>query len=231
MRTVTFKSVYERVLRRVGIDPDTANLTAGRQEFFADLVNERVRLGWEQTFWPELCETEERTPDANEMVGYDQADEIALGEVMGVWTSDPDRYPDAARGLAYVMTENGIQLTDENESVPTKVWVKFRRRPNLFTRVAFDGAAAYSLGDLIFYVADCYQAVLEASVEVWLKVAFPFILENYVVHGAAADYLRQDGQTERAQVEDKLADAKLEDAVTKAGPQQGMMTRMRIVVD
>jgi hypothetical protein len=231
MRTVTFKSVWERVLRLVGIDPATAALSADREEFFADLINERVAEAWEYTFWPELCVSEERTPDADEVIGYDQADEIALGEVMGVWTKDPDRYSATARELAFLMTADGIQLTDENETIPSTVWVKYRRRPNRFTKAAFSGTGSYSVGDLVYYGSDCYQAALVDGSEVWLKVSFPYFLANAVAHGAAADYLRQDGQRERADIEDGLAGRLLEDAAAKAGAQQGAVTRARVVVE
>lgn len=231
MRTVTFKSVYERVLRRVGIDPTTASLSADRQEFFADLINERVSQCWEYTFWPEVCESESRTPDANELIAYEQTGQVALGEVMGVWNKDPQRYAGTAHELIFVMTADGIQLTDQNDNIPSTVYVQYRRRPNRFTRVAWDGGTTYYAGDEVFYGSDCYQAVLVGVTETWNKVAFPYFLANAVVHGAAADYLRQDGQRERGDREDTLATEKLEDAVVKSGPQQGAMTRTRVCVE
>src|SRR5262245_51357903 len=60
MRTVTFQSVYESVVRRHGLDPSSDAITQNTARTIAERINERVRTGW--TYWPfpELTLTEER---------------------------------------------------------------------------------------------------------------------------------------------------------------------------
>lgn len=278
MRTVTFKSVYEQVLRAVGLDPTTAGLTADREEFFADLINNAVQDAWEFEFWPELTLCEERayratwaagtayttddevyyatdgtfykaltttigevpsaTPasweaiSVNKYLPYEPGDARPLGEVMGIWSKDPQQCANQAVELQYQVTALGVQITD-SQAPAALVWVKYRLRPNQFTRVDWSGTGVYAAGDLVYYdsVGECFVATYDANMnQIWVKVDMPWIFQYAVIHGAAAGYLRQDGQRERAEREAGLADDKREEAWMKAMPQQGQSRRVAVVI-
>jgi hypothetical protein len=230
MRTVTFKSVYEEVVRLAGLDPDDSGFSAARQEFVADCINRRVRECWEYDFWPELCVTEARTMDANDVVAYEPTSEIALGEVEGVYDRDPFQYPDTAKRWEFVATENGIQVQDTSAATP--VYVKYRRRPNRFTRVAWVEGTDYADGALIYYATtgECYQVQSVSGVLTWVWVAMPYVFSAAVVQLALADYLRNTGQTERADEAQALGYKALEDAHIRSIQQQGGVSRARVVV-
>jgi len=60
VRTVSFKSVFDAVIRRIGDDPDvTVQDNTGR--VVAEYISERIREGWEAYYWPEWTAIEERT--------------------------------------------------------------------------------------------------------------------------------------------------------------------------
>src|ERR1043165_736886 len=59
MRTVPFRSVYQGVLTRHGLDPlDKIPQNTGRA--IARHITRRARYGWQYWPWPELSHTEER---------------------------------------------------------------------------------------------------------------------------------------------------------------------------
>jgi hypothetical protein len=230
MRTVTFKSVYDQVMRMAGLDPADATFSAARQEFVADCITRRVREGWEYDLWPELMTVEARTPVAG-LIAYEQSGQTQLGEVEGVYSANPETAANTARSLGFTMSAAGAQITDT--AAPASVYLRFRRRPNRFTRVAWDAGAAYAEGDLVYYAStgECYQAVLDGTDEEWAWMAFPYILESFVVPAAAADYLRDCGQHERADELEARGYKQLEDRHDKTMSQQGMARRVNVRVE
>jgi len=60
METCTIKQVYEAVLRRGGLDPSTADVTAAEKANIAELINTRFRDGYTDAFWPEILEVDQR---------------------------------------------------------------------------------------------------------------------------------------------------------------------------
>jgi hypothetical protein len=60
MRTVSFQSVYESVLRRHGLDPLGDAITHDTARAITENINERTATAWTMWDWPELSRTEER---------------------------------------------------------------------------------------------------------------------------------------------------------------------------
>jgi len=230
MRTVTFKSVYEQVLRMCSLDPADATLSAARQEMVADAITRRVREAWEYAPWWELCVVEERTPVSN-VVASEQSGQTVLGEVFGVWSADPRTYPDSAKEYAYQPTEDGIEIMDTITG--STVWVHFRRTPNRYTRTAYDAGASYTAGDLVYYATtgEVYQATLSGGTETWTLISFPYILEAPVVLLAAGDVYRNNGQHEKADELEARGMKALDDQVNKSFGQQGQSTRLRVRIE
>jgi hypothetical protein len=230
MRTVTFKSVWEQVVRMCALDPDDTTLTSARQEMVADCITRRVREGWEYAPWPELCVIEERTPVSG-LVAYAQSGKTVLGEVFGVWSADPRDNPDTAKQYAFEPAEDGIRILDTISG--TTVWVHFRRVPARFTRVAYDAGVGYSEGDLVYYATtgECYQAAIVEAAETWELVSFPYILETFAVLAAASDVYRDMGQHEKADEIEPRAFKALEDQTIKSFGQQMQSRRMNVRIE
>lgn len=228
MRTVTFKSVLDQVLRRAGLDPADTGMTAARKEFFTDLINARVRQATEYAWWPELMVTESRTP-TSDLIEYEESGEIALGEVQAVTDKDPTSNP-TFTSYAFKMTASGVQICDED--VPATVYITYRRRPQKFTSTAYSAESTYSEGDLVLFTDGyVYQVTLTGETYGWNRIDFPYIFERYVVAGATADWLAQDGQREKAALEEARASEILEQECIRQFDQQGQLKRMNIMVD
>lgn len=60
METATTKSVYHSILRREGLDPLTATISAAEAANFAELINTRFREAYQAEFWPEIMLVEQR---------------------------------------------------------------------------------------------------------------------------------------------------------------------------
>lgn len=60
MKTCIIKPVYEAIIRRIGLDPDTAGYSATQKANLAELVNERLAQIWESALWPEILKVEQR---------------------------------------------------------------------------------------------------------------------------------------------------------------------------
>jgi hypothetical protein len=83
MRTIRVKDVFDDVCRLRGWDPVTVSLGAGDRAALAGRVNERLRMGVEYAWWPELMWVEQRryeldwaegsTYGAGDVVWYEEA--------------------------------------------------------------------------------------------------------------------------------------------------------------
>ncbi|MFA7333529.1 MAG: hypothetical protein WC130_04455 [Kiritimatiellia bacterium] len=60
MKTCTIKSVYEALVRKRGLNPATANLSATDKALIADYINGRMPEGYERTWWSDLMRAEQR---------------------------------------------------------------------------------------------------------------------------------------------------------------------------
>lgn len=281
MRTATFKSVYQRVMRAVGLDPSTTGITADQKAHIVDLINARVREGWCYDFWPELITTESRayretwdatqtyvdgdevyyagdgkyyealrttindvpstsTSDWAEITGldpyypYEPADAAAIGDMIGIFSKDPRENGDDVKSLAFSVQADGIWVHDDLRGTATN-WIRFRARPPEFTLVEWNSGTTYSEGDVVYVDAtgECYQAAYDdTGAEVWVKLDMPWVLADFIVRGAAADYLREQGNEDRAEREEAGAREALEREHTRVFAQQGpALARMAIRIE
>lgn len=60
MRTVTFKSVYDAILQRLGLDPLGDAITQDTARAITEHITERAATAWGMWDWPQLTLTEER---------------------------------------------------------------------------------------------------------------------------------------------------------------------------
>jgi hypothetical protein len=266
--------VYNRVVRLMGRDPDTASMTDAQKDSIVDRINSSVREGWEYAPWPEFVQVERRAfrsvwsatqsytvgnevyysagdayyvciqaaasgevppdealywteidlADLDMYLPYEPDGTYPLGEVLGVYQDHPDQ---VARAREYVtqITNVGIQVQDCGL---TRVYVKYRFRPSLFTLTEETGSEA--LGDIVYRAADgeCYQAQLNGAGDpVFVKLDMPYVLSQWVAYAAFSDMLIEDGQYEKYMMMRSKADAELERAYVVNFGQQGISERVR----
>jgi hypothetical protein len=165
------------------------------------------------------------------LVAYAQSGQTQFGEVMGIWSAHPETSPDTAKSYSVVMTADGAQIMDA--AVATTVYMKFRRLPPRFTRVAWDPLAGYAAGDVMYWATtgECYQAQTVGGVETWVKLSFPAIFESFVVWAASSDYLREVGQNKKADELEARAMQYLEGQHMKTFGQQGQFRGAAVRVE
>jgi len=158
-------------------------------------------------------------------IDYTQTGKTPLGMVLQVADASP-RLTTKGNELNWFLTENGVEVTS-----PTNfAWVTFKIRTIRLFGDTFDSTKAYKGGvDQIYYnglrqvpptttVANFYDIVSDttagdmpdSAAAKFSKTNVPLIFQRYLIYGAWADYLRGDGQDEKAGVAEERADTSLE---------------------
>jgi hypothetical protein len=138
-----------------------------------------------------------------EEVGYER-----LGDLLSV--SD-------ARGAECAFLLRGERAyVDPAPAVP---WVTFTKRRPVFTATEWSSTVTYVPGNVVYRPAlgECFAPVQqttgqvpESNPSVWERQTMPEILGEYVKLAAYADTLREDGQVEKAAVQDMRAEKELD---------------------
>jgi hypothetical protein len=235
---LNFKSILHQVCNLAGIDKD--NLPTTEWRLIRDLVSRRIRFGWEAAKWPEVCATEKRTVtqtggDEGNYISLTQAGKTPIGEVFTVWNKSPKSNLDV-QGLSFYLSENGIQIDISNQ----EVYVLFRKVAPEFAGDLYNQTRSYNENDHVFdnthgnfYIAN--QAVPSGADNspltqpgYWDLVSVPSIFTDYLIRGSYADYLRHNGELDRARVAESDARGALDHELLKLHTQQGQTTRLSV---
>ena len=177
MRTVTFKTVMDRVFRRRGLDPSAVSAT--QMGLVADFVTERIKVGWEYTFWKEWTYLEERAyrPLYNSQATYAAADEV--------WDGSTKYYQSIAgsnQGNALTDATKWTEITSTMERYILLDQQGFTRIGAVKEVYPSELAAQKDIQALAYYIADNRIVMLDsrAGATVWviLRKAVPhFVYE------------------------------------------------------
>lgn len=184
----TWKKAFESLvgIEQGGLQTDEALAV---QRFF----NKAIRRAWESNYWLDVCYIEERTPDENYVIDWTQEGLTEIGEVFAVFRTSP--YLSALPGrVAYTLTRDGIQLV--GATTTDSVWVHYRERCPLFsetTTTLTDDASDEIVDDGGLGIGAAGSG------------SFPYIFFEYCLHAAFADWLRSDGQNDKAAQADAQA--------------------------
>lgn len=165
-------------------------------------------------------------------IALDQAGRDRIGEVRRVTRRNP-RMARTPGELPFSLNENGVQLEGE---VPPSVWVDFRLPAEDFDGDDHDEDQSYEAGDRLYADAlgDFFDVLTPGSgldpadPAVGRRVRFPAVLEPFVTRAAYADWLRSDGQTDKAGQEERAAERFLDREVDKVAGQQGQTQRYSV---
>lgn len=172
-------------------------------------------------------------------VAFEQTGQTAIGEAPpdGITARDPRVFPENPAVVPFEVVREGL-LVHPRSSAPTVVWVRFRQRPPEFNSTAYSAAANVIVGDVRYYATtgECYRALqaqspaaeLPTNPAYWVKMDFPAILAGFVKRATAADALRDQKQTDRA--DDLLARAQqeLSDTRDRELASQGQYDRVEV---
>ncbi len=167
----------------------------------------------------------EETSIFERIVAYEQAGETRLGDVLGVWRSDP-RTVNAPRPLGFRLLDDGILLPTD---APATVWVQTRLAPPRLTTEAYDAGTTYTPDD-VFYLAStgqCYVPLEEITgtspvdaPTLFTVQEIPAVVADAAARMAKADYLADDGQDDKAFAQERRATDWLDDDALDLGAHQ-----------
>jgi hypothetical protein len=236
--TVSFNSVYEKVLRLMGHDPATWTGSAAQQEEVADAITFHARAGHEHCPWSVLLKLEERdvetdSEDDSRYIPWSQTGLADIRTVHNVTAKNP-RSRLGGGDLNYWLSARGIEIS---ELAYDTVWVEYRPRPPRFTRIAYNIATTYAVGDYVYSAPHAYRSLVASHVgqavtdaTKWERQDIPDFLAEAIRRGAFSDLLRNDGQAERADIELARADDELQRSLLAEESQSNQHRRMRIRV-
>jgi hypothetical protein len=259
MRTVSFQSVYEAILQRLGLDPLADAITHDTARAICEHMTERAQTAWQMWDWPVLTRTEERafrapwyssvayhrnltigkpdevyyintekyykvnqaaisdppigTPPSNAafwtefqdvttFVDRDQLGKLPLGQVVGVYKSDPSINGAAPHDicLKFRPSEAGTYLS--YAPLPT-VFICYIVQPPTYSFVPWiQFGKQYLPGHRVFYhpTGQCYICVKASgpgtaqpptNTEFWAVEPVPDVFASYIKAGAACDCLKE----------------------------------------
>jgi hypothetical protein len=228
MRTYNYYDYLARVSALCGIDSST--LTTQELAAYSGYAHKNVRVAWNAFQWPGACLVEQRTPVSG-LVAWEQTGQTAIGEVFGVYETSPLLFT-APRRLRYTLDVSGVRIVES--SVPTTVWVRFRRLAPELSGTAYANGS-YSAGSVVYHPTTGSLNYYKASAAVtsgqtpgvhasWVLQSIPDYCFEYVIHASFSDWLRSDGQTDKANAELALADAFLAEEIDLYERQQGHVT-------
>lgn len=150
-------------------------------------------------------------------VSLDQTGQTPIGEVRGIYRSNPRtnrRYPGP---LTFIMDDKGIMPAP---LAGAQVWVEFRLRPPVLTSIAYASGTTYGVGDPVYQpttTGECYASLVagnvgntpETSPLSWQKQNIPYIFAEAIKLGALADFIESQGQNEKADAIRDEAEQKL----------------------
>ena len=242
IRSVNFRDdVIFSIAFSLGLDP-RRDLVTDQVNAFVSYINRWVRRLCDKMDWPEWTVIEQRTPDVNHYVDFDQSLQTPIGRVFKVYLADPD----LNRGpldTPFKLSSKGIHVGFDHGST---VFIKFGKRAPSFTIIPYAGATTYAKDAVVFDPAsgNCYVSLQAANTgnaltnaAFWALQPFPFVIADAVVRGAYSECLRDMGQADKAAVEEQgagalageRAGAVLADANDQLTDQQQSIPRYRIV--
>ena len=194
--TATYSQLKSRFQALAGLE----SLQTTDASFLRDLVNRRARLAHERYPWPQFTIIGESvaivTSDDNRLRVYGSSNKLAndANVVFRIHKADPSstRYPDEY--TFFTELDSGgfpsVKIIEPTALDSINVYVTYRK--DLRGEINSGSATSGYYGD-----------------EVGDEQNIPNIFFEYMVQGAYADFLRGDGQTEKATVEEQNAEGLL----------------------
>lgn len=221
MRTAQYSRYLDRMKAITGAD----TLAASEETAFLQYFQRNIRYAWESFNWPELCPTEERSPDGDGIVALEGGGESDIGEVFEVYDADPDSSASFST-LGWILTPDGIRIVAYAGTDP--VFVSFRQRIPEYEGDDYDNAATYAADDQVYYstTGKFYKAVSAGTAHLptdegyWQELEIPYVLFEFVVQSSYADSLLAEGFNEKAGQERAKAEAWLIAEYDKLSRQQ-----------
>jgi hypothetical protein len=175
---------------------------------------------------------------ASYIIPWSQLGESAIDTVFEVWGSDPGAALIGAR-VPYKENPNGIELI--GCAPPGPIYLYYRPQRPVWAGATWSAAGPYSAGVTVYYTS------VSGSINYWTSntstfagqspdtaptswnvIPVPYVLFEYIVHNAYADWLQTEGQTAKAQVMYQYAQTCIDDENDKLERQSGNIQPWRV---
>lgn len=166
----------------------------------------------------------------NRYVPYVQTGFTSIGDVIEVGRADP-RVTTRDLPVNWWLSADGIQV----QTNTSFIWPTFKLRTIRLRGELWANGTSYSIGDQAYYdtgvvgnMYDCIQATTSqppTNTAFWTKTSIPLIFQRYLELGGYADWLRNDGQTDRADSTEFLAATELANRSEELVASQGQRKR------
>ena len=212
MRTATYKSIRDSVLRKMGLDAAQAVMPS-QAAALADYIESALSDAWSLYDWPQTTKSESRTP-AVATIDFDNE----IGEILRI----TDLEPSSSRLVQTFLFETNddstaATITDSRYTAGSEVYVKYRTPEPRLTGEDYSASTTYTPGDVVYHDAtgDCYLCILAStgnaptSATHWIRQRIPAVFAAYTRAAAHAATLEEDGQYDKAQFQLVKAEAEL----------------------
>jgi len=233
METVQYSRILGRVKNLVGL---AATETVDQRNLIRDLVSGRLAYIWDQAQWPMVTEWEERTVTVDATNGnyvpFRESGKNTIEAVFAVRDGIPF-LETTSKSLEWGLGSRGIRVPADY----TSVYVYYRRERPVLTGDAYSATTTYAIGDQVYdsTQGDFYNCIAASTgnavtdTNYWEKVEIPREFEHYLVQGAYADYLRNDGQEHKSiALSEGTATKALKHALYTLKAAQGQQIRPRV---
>lgn len=214
MNGLKLKVILRQVAAKAGLRYEEQE--AGLVESWLFFAHDRIAQFYDAFPWAEVSRLEELTVETEGNLRY--IDPPAGGKVLAVFRDDP-RGEENPRQLFFTRHE-GERVWIKTRNLGYDAWVFYRPPSPPLAAVVDDGETARQTGDLVYFdnPGDVYQAAVNAAAgsnpvdneEDWTRVPVPAIAQRWLTHAIYADWLRDQGENDKAGVEERLAESRME---------------------
>ena len=236
MEAVDFQVVLKQVAALSGIDQD-----AIPNSFFTqirDFADRRVSQAWDRAEWPESIRYNSPTVNTSGNINkftYPTGADV----ILNVYSEDP-RTSTKLKTYSYTLTDTGSAREVILPEADTSVTVEYKEAAPTFTGDTYTTGSDYANGDQVYAEGNFWNitatlsnaaafSLIKSQGHATLEKC-PKLFQGYMVKGCYADYLRSNGQTQEAAIEDNMAEGLLYREVEKLTRQQGQNRRVEMGV-
>jgi hypothetical protein len=219
--------VVQPLVFKAGFQPGT-NFTEELGNMYATFISLAVKKIHDRFDVPDWTLVEQRTPDANHYVAWEQPSQKIIHRALKLYLLDPRTTPPPV-DYPFAIDVNGVHCGFEHG---TNVWLRFMEPAPQYAGLGWLNDREYRKGDLAVGLelepftppysrghtykslqnANTGHAVTDAAW--WVKVPFPESVQDLVIRLAFAEVLREDGQFDKALSEENAC---VSEAATKFG--------------
>jgi hypothetical protein len=165
-------------------------------------------------------------------VAFDQTGQTEIGLPLAVYARDP-RVNRNEKELEWQLIDLGLAVWSG-----TFVWVRFLEVPSSLHGEVWDAAATYAEDEQVYFqvgqIGNIYKCLAAtaagespATTAVkWQVVPIPERFDTYLIKAAYADWLRMDGQAEKANVQENAGEMAIQIQIDKIMGVQGQVPRI-----